>query len=88
MLEVMLRGGQHVDLPTYDAAVDACWASGVAGLQRYALALLERARGQGLFQVLLSEQVRGGTTAAAAAAACDAPCLLCPGCGCVLASWH
>ncbi|WIA09188.1 hypothetical protein OEZ85_008599 [Tetradesmus obliquus] len=56
MLEVMLRGGQHVDLTTYDAAIDACWATGVVPLQKYALQLYGRAHQQGLFQGLVSEQ--------------------------------
>jgi pentatricopeptide repeat protein len=58
VLEVMLRGGQHVDLTTFDAAIDACWATGVVPLQKYALELYERARQQGLFQGLITEQVR------------------------------
>jgi pentatricopeptide repeat protein len=57
MLEVMLRGGQHVDLTTFDAAIDACWATGVVPLQKYALQLYERAHQQGLLQVLITEQV-------------------------------
>lgn len=57
MLEVMLRGGQHVDITTYDAAIDACWATGVVTLQKYALQLYARARQQGLYQVLVAQQV-------------------------------
>eukprot|EP00878_Enallax_costatus_P004567 GHUV01004808.1.p1 GENE.GHUV01004808.1~~GHUV01004808.1.p1 ORF type:complete len:696 (+),score=237.48 GHUV01004808.1:1024-3111(+) len=57
MLEVMLRGGQHVDITTYDAAIDACWATGVVPLQKYALQLYDRAHQQGLFKVLMGEQV-------------------------------
>eukprot|EP00879_Flechtneria_rotunda_P003589 GHRR01003824.1.p1 GENE.GHRR01003824.1~~GHRR01003824.1.p1 ORF type:complete len:562 (+),score=207.75 GHRR01003824.1:1417-3102(+) len=56
MLEVMLRGGQHVDLTTYDAAVGACWATGVVPLQKYALQLYERAHQQGLYQIITNEQ--------------------------------
>jgi pentatricopeptide repeat protein len=58
MLEVMLRGGQHVDLTTFDAAIDACWATGVVPLQKYALQLYERAHQQGFFKGLITEQVR------------------------------
>lgn len=57
MLEVMLRGGQHVDFTTYDAAIDACWATGVVPLQKYALQLYERAHQQGLYKLLMAEQV-------------------------------
>eukprot|EP00879_Flechtneria_rotunda_P029688 GHRR01032127.1.p1 GENE.GHRR01032127.1~~GHRR01032127.1.p1 ORF type:complete len:124 (-),score=33.38 GHRR01032127.1:531-902(-) len=60
MLEVMLRGGQHVDLTTYDAAVGACWATGVVPLQKYALQLYERAHQQGLYQIITNEQASCG----------------------------
>lgn len=59
MLEVMLRGGQHVDITTYDAAINACWATGAVPLQKYALQLYDRARQQGLFKALMGEQVSG-----------------------------
>lgn len=58
MLEIMLRSGQHVDVTTFDAAIDACWATGVVPLQHFAQQLLERAQQQGLYQTRVVKQVR------------------------------
>jgi hypothetical protein len=58
MLEIMLRSGQHVDLTTFDAAIDACWATGVVPLQQFAQQLYERAVQQGLYQTQIVKQVR------------------------------
>ena len=57
VLEVILRGGQHVELAAFDAAITACWCTGVVPLQQYALQLFDRARQQGLYQLQVTEQV-------------------------------
>jgi len=64
MLEIMLRSGQHVDPPTFDAVIDACWSTGVVPQQQYAQQLHERARQQGLYQTLTVKQVRQGLSVA------------------------
>lgn len=43
MLDVMMKGGQHVEAPTYAAQIEAAWSSGVLPLQAYAVRLHERA---------------------------------------------
>lgn len=57
MLEIMLRSGQHVDATAFDAAIDACWGTGVLPLQQFAQQLLERAQQQGLYQKRVVKQV-------------------------------
>lgn len=57
MLEIMLRSGQHVDGTAFDAAIDACWGTGVLPLQQFAQQLLERAQQQGLYQTRVVKQV-------------------------------
>lgn len=57
MAEIMLRSGQHVEPATFDAAIDACWATGVTPLQQVGLQLYERAHQQGLYQTQVVKQV-------------------------------
>lgn len=57
MLEIMLRSGQHVDATAFDAAIDACWGTGVLPLQQLAQQLLERAQQLGLYQTRVVKQV-------------------------------
>lgn len=59
MVEIMLRSGQHVEATTFDAAIDACWATGVVPLQQVGLQLYERANQQGLYQAQVVKQVGG-----------------------------
>lgn len=58
LLELMVRSGQHVELTTYNALIDATWSSGVVPMQKYALQLFERACKQGLYKLHIGEQVR------------------------------
>lgn len=58
MLEIMLRSGQQVELTTFDAAIDACWATGIVPLQQLAQQLYQRAQQQGLFPTHVLKQVR------------------------------
>jgi pentatricopeptide repeat protein len=58
MLEIMLRSGQQVELTTFDAAIDACWATGIVPLQQLAQQLHQRAQQQGLFPTHVLKQVR------------------------------
>jgi hypothetical protein len=43
MLDMMIRGGQHVEAATYASHIEAAWSTGVLPLQAYALRLYERA---------------------------------------------
>ncbi|KAF8072999.1 pentatricopeptide repeat-containing protein [Scenedesmus sp. PABB004] len=56
VLEALLRGGQCVDPPARDAAMDACWATGVVELQRYAVQLHDAAHAQGLHHAAVAER--------------------------------
>ncbi len=60
MVEVMMRAGQSVELPTYSAVICVLWCSGVVPLQRHALQLFDRACKQGLYRLQVREQVGGG----------------------------
>lgn len=59
IVEIMLRSGQHVEATTFDAAIDACWATGVVPVQQFGLQLYERANQQGLYQAQVVKQVGG-----------------------------
>jgi len=43
MLDMMIRGGQHVEPSTYASHIEAAWSTGVLPLQCYAVRLHERA---------------------------------------------
>lgn len=43
MLDMMIRGGQHIEPATYSAHIQSAWASGVLPLQAYAVRLFDRA---------------------------------------------
>eukprot|EP00775_Hariotina_reticulata_P007913 gene7913-8109_t len=62
VLEVILRGGQHVETAACDAAISACWGTGAVPLQQYALQLFDRARQQGLYRLQVAEQVCGDSS--------------------------
>ncbi len=43
MLDMMIRGGQHIEPATYAAAIETAWSTGILPLQCYAVGLHERA---------------------------------------------